>query len=49
LLAAVQFASNHRHEFPFAELVAKWHSLADINAALQSTRDKTKIRVGIRP
>jgi alcohol dehydrogenase len=49
LLAAVQFASQYHRDFPFAELVAEWHTLASVENAMRSARNPSRIRVGIRP
>jgi hypothetical protein len=48
LLTAIRFAVEGGREFPFAELVAQWHSLANVEQAFESARDPNKIRVGIR-
>lgn len=48
LLAAVQFARQYHREFPFAEVVAEWHTLANAENAMRSARDPSRIRVGIR-
>ena len=48
LLAAVQFLQEHHSRFPFAELVAEWHPLKEIDLALQRARDPNHIRIGIR-
>lgn len=48
LLAAVQFLQENHRRFPFAELVAEWHPLKDIDLALQRARDPNHIRIGIR-
>jgi len=48
LLTAIQFATRRGLEFPFVELVAEWHSIANVAHALRSACDPSKIRVGIR-
>ena len=49
LLQAIQFLDQHHRSFPFAELVAQWHSLSEIDTAFHSAHDPDKIRVGVRP
>jgi putative phosphonate catabolism associated alcohol dehydrogenase len=48
LLAAVRFLTEQHGAFPFAQLVAQWHPLRNIEHAMQAARDPRKIRVGVR-
>jgi len=47
LLTAVRFLSEHHCAFPFAQLVAQWHPLRNIEHAMQAARDPRRIRVGV--
>ena len=49
LLQAVEFLTNHHHDFPFAELVEEWFPLESAAEAFQRGHDAGQIRVGVRP
>lgn len=48
LRAAVEFLTANHQNFPFATLVTKWFSLANIADAFDAAKEKTNIRVGIK-
>ena len=48
LLTAVDFLHRHQAEFPFQALVAKWHSLAQIEQAIDDAQDLNHLRIGVR-
>ncbi|MCA9121438.1 MAG: alcohol dehydrogenase catalytic domain-containing protein [Planctomycetaceae bacterium] len=47
LLRAVEFLTNHHHDFPFAELVSEWFLLESVTQAFQRCRDSEHIRIGV--
>ena len=49
LVTAVRFLEEHHHQFPFAELVQKSFSLADVNEAFQFAVKNRPIRVAVIP
>lgn len=49
LLEAVQFLTQHGQAFPFAELVASWHDLTEVEALVQNGLPSSQVRVGVKP
>lgn len=49
LVAAVDFLARSWRDFPFAELVAGWHSLAQSRQAFAAARETGAVRIGVSP
>ncbi len=47
LLAAVEFLAAHHQRYPFANVVAAWHPLVDVEAAMSCAHDPSVIRIGL--
>jgi alcohol dehydrogenase len=49
LRSAVEFLTEFGSAFPFAEMVASWHSLGEVEALVQTGLPSHVVRIGVRP
>lgn len=49
LVAAIEFLTQHWREFPFGDLIAGWHPLAESRQAFAAARESGAVRIGVYP